>query len=193
MCILASKLLTLVHLLIIVNDSPVKSSRGKMEINKHVKFVSPFSLSPTPSHVCHIHPWPVCVNKQSRQHLVFWGPNNWCHKHATQSIYVERSFGVNRGLSRFPSFTHLAFVSQSIFMINFFHSKLCVFEFLFRLRQSHMFLIFVCSRRGDRNWEAESRVKSFFCGTFERSRVSNPSHESPPAIAWLNWIENISR
>lgn len=77
---------------------------------------------------------------------------------------MERSFGVNRGLSRFPSFTHLAFVSQSIFMINFFHSKLCVFEFLFRLRQSHMFLIFVYSRRGDKNWEAESQVKRF-CGT----------------------------
>lgn len=76
--------------------------------------------------------------------------------HTTQSIWVERSLDVNMSLS-VSLFTHLAFVSQSIFMINFFSQK-CMNCFFFRLRQSHMFLTYVYLKRGVRNAAFMKRI-----------------------------------
>lgn len=125
-----------------------------MEINKHVEvFADVVCCYST------LHTSISCLNKQSHHRSVdFWG----CKareidvtQHTKQSIYVEWSLDVNEGLVPVPLFTHLAFVSQSIFMINFFScaTQKCVrlSSFFSWLRQSHMFLIFVYLR--SREWQ----------------------------------------
>lgn len=191
MCILAGKLLThsLAWSLMTVKEN---HRAEKWKLINTLKS-SPTLVGATPP----LHTSISCLNKQSHRWTSGAAKREKLMSHNTrrnQFMWNDLSMSTKVS-SLFPSLhTWPLSLNQFLWLIFSCATQNCVrlSSFFSWLRQSHMFLIFVYSRRGDKNWEAESRVKSF-CGTFERSRVSNPSHESPPAIAWLNWNENISR